>query len=163
MEAREGTRVPSQSSAVQMGGRRSLCPLCFSQRSNSWGLSVTLSGTSCQSPLVSPMLSPSSYNSSWTVVLPQLGGSICPKLLRRRALPPSRVNEDFLWEMGHKKLTQSHKSVWVSATEMSAETEHATLHQYVSVGKTCPYSSIPTLLPLIWGLHCKPDNRNNFS
>lgn len=51
--------------------------------------------------------------------------------------------------MGLKRRTQSHKPVWVSATEMSIETEHATPHQYVSVGKTHLYSSIPTPLPLI--------------
>lgn len=165
MEACGTNQGPKLELCSANGGWRSLCPLCFSWRGSLWGLCVVRSGTSCQSPLASPTLFPNSHNSSQTVVLPQLrgahvqscfGGEHCHQNICGGNTPSkvwSRVNDGFLWEMGCKLLTQSHKPVWVSATEMRAETEHATPHQYVSVGKIHPYSSTPTPLPHIWGLH----------
>lgn len=81
------------------GGWRNLCPLCFSWCSNL-----------CQPPLASPKLFPSSHNSLWRILFPQLRRGTSPELLWGRASPPSQVNEDFLWEMRHKQCTQSQKS-----------------------------------------------------
>lgn len=99
--------------------RRSFCPLCFGQHSNSWGSSVTRSGTPCSLPWLHLHSFPAPTTAHKLLCCHSLGGA-------HGNTPSSAwrwVNKGFLWEMGHKWFTQSRKSVWVSLTEMSAETE----------------------------------------